>query len=216
MTCTSNTKIRVDPRLKVDCCPSLASGVERLKSLQAEINEFARKWESRYAAAIDLYWIDQVVFAAEDEHADFLSQAESKASQRSLIDQYSKASANKDQDTTVTLIMGDATYLIPFMNSLNCISHSRVPSVGQIWQIYSAYLKPLEWHWVRKPWTNYTLSKEAWKQAQEPPRVAYADGASIINRTDDTRGSMRLMSDPKSPLSSVAPKQRRGSNDSDR
>ena len=56
--------IRIDPRLRVDCCSSLLSGIERLKNLQEEIDDLLRRQVMDTTQHIDFFWIDRVVFVA--------------------------------------------------------------------------------------------------------------------------------------------------------
>ena len=63
---------RVDPRLKVVCCPSLKSGTERLTFLQAVCDDWARLDVGGLSDLVGHCWTDQIVFAAEEGQASIL------------------------------------------------------------------------------------------------------------------------------------------------
>ena len=166
-SCNEHLKfeVRVDPRLRVDCCSSITSGVERLKSLQAAIDDSTREFGHAYMKNVDFFWIDQIVFAAEDEDANCLNQVDSRASYRLLLNHYNTAYTNSNMDNTVTFILGDATYLVPIMDAVDCDFNPRVPTVGQIWQVYADNSKLSGWHWIRKPWQRYYPFKRSLEAA---------------------------------------------------
>ena len=177
-----NSWIRIDPRLQVNCCPSLSSGVGRLRTIQEEIDDLLRHREMvSDSLLIDSSWIDRVVFAAEEENASMLDRAESVASHRFLLNEYNQSRISSISrplgSSFVTVILGDIDHLAPFMGSLDCIPNSMVPAVGQIWQVYQE-----EARWVRRAWQRYTLSKEAVKQKSELASSAHKLGPWSIRK----------------------------------
>ena len=207
-------EIRIDPRLRVDCCPSLLSGVERLKSLQAASDKFSRANLTGYPKSVDFYWIDQIVFAAEDEHTKILNLADSRTSYRQLLNHYDEATVQKSKNTTVTLVLGDTDYLVPFMDSFDCIRTPRVPTVGQIWQVYYTSTS-LGWRWIRRPWQRYTLSNVAWMQ-KELSESMRLDRDITEGGMGNARNAAKNASNLASPPLSVTSKRRRSVDESER
>ena len=162
--------VRIDPRLSVNCCSSLGTGIDRLKSLQAASHHMVRGGKVQYWRHLDYGWTDQIVFSAEFEEQHVLSRADTVSSKRSLLNEYNlynPGSVRRCQD--VALVLGTADYLTSMMDSLDCGFHPKVPTVGQIWQVY---YNTLSGSWIRKPWQQYTLSEAAYKQQKELSRLA--------------------------------------------
>ena len=203
-------EIRIDPRLRTDCCSSLASGVERLKHMREELDELIRtSLEDFDKAAIDISWLDRMVFAAEEENPKMLNQADSVPSCRSLLNEYHQNSKSRHwNDSFITLVLGDVDHLIPLMDSLDCVPNPMVPAIGQVWQVYYQGS-----HWLRRAKVRYTLSNEALKQRDEIATSTRTKRPFMQSETDATRSSGKRTKTLASPPSSVGSKRRRSNDD---
>ena len=156
---------------------------------------------------LDRPWIERALKPAKTQRNKALGQPESPKSHQDLLREYSDEHET-DRRSTMTLIMGECDYLLPFIECLNCVFNPDIPAVGEVWQVLSARENG-SWQWIWNHWGRYTLSFEASKQREELSRLKRTLGASVDTATESTSSSSRHLTSLVSPPSSVGSNRQR-------